>query len=324
MHVFFKSIKTFQTKAAAMVLSFELTESIYDAMSTATITKPATLPTEGDIVVFENGFIGVLDSYSVENDALTLNILQPESIFARNMFFVAQTFTYAEDYLVSLITQNFTNQGDTFYRTPYLNATAVTHTRSNILPDVDDRNIFNVRDYAAKLRRIKNIRLIWTYSTSALNVGVSVVVPTQRNIDMSYPLFLSEEEVFSSVSVGKITVFCEETQEKTDWYMHSDGTIDNNPTGTRVDGEWTVLTVNAADQVETSVIDEFAKNEYAHNITFSCPARYPIEFLDKVLVSKNNKLYKSYVSAVTLRSDSEEKRITCGELQTEFPYLGGN
>ena len=324
MHVFFKSFKTFQTVSTSMALSYELTESIYDAMSLAVITKPSTLPNEGDIVIFENGFIGILDSFSIKNNALTLNILQPESIFSRSMFFKNEPFAYVEDYLASMISQNYTNQADVFYRMPYLNATAVTHTSANILPDIDDRNVFDIRNYAAKLRRAKNIRLLWTYSTNALNVGISVVVPTLRNIDMSYPLFLVEEEVFSSSAVGKITTFCEETQAYADWYIHEDGTINNDSTGTRVSGDWTVLAVNAADQIEASVVDEFAKTEYAHSVTFSCTTDYPIEFLDRVVISKNNRLYKSYVSAVTLASGSEHKRITCGELQTEFPYIGGN
>ncbi len=324
MHVFFKSIKTFQTTTAAMVLSYELTESIYDEMSTAVITIPPALPNEGDIVVFESGFLGVLNSYNIDNEAVLLNIAQIDSIFSREMFFAPQTFSFVEDYLASLISQNYTNQADAYYRRPYLQATAVTHTRVNILPDVDSRNIFNIRDYAAKLRRIKNIRMLWSYSASALNIGISVVVPALRILDMSYPLFLSKEEAFSSFSVGRITSFCEETQEYADWYMHEDGSIDNNSAGTRVDGEWVLLTIRAADQVEASVADEFAKNEYSHKITFSCPIDYPIDFLDKVLISKNNKIYKSYVTSVSLTSDSEEKRITCGELQTEYPYLGGN
>ena len=321
MQAFIKSIKTFETTSHNLVLDYEVKYSIYDTVSNITIATPSKLPKEGDILYMENGFMGVISTVSPEYGATTLGCNQIVSLFARNMFYEDTARTYLEDYLADMISENYINCTDSFYAMPYLNVVAETHTASQMGPDLED-NIYSVKSYAAKMRRLYNIFLEWSLTRTSLNLNIARKVKNNINVDFSNPGFKLLSQDFSSSSVSKITSYCEETEEYKVWVLLDDGEIVNSsPSSGRVDGEWMPLRVQKASDVEDAVKDEFMKNEYSHNIEFQAPKSAGFGLYDKLNIKLDNKLFKSYVSGIAEKMGSNIVDIQCGELQMQYPYL---
>lgn len=272
MQAFVKDYKTFETTSINLVLDYELKYSIYDTVSSITIPTPANLPQVGDIIYLDgNGFFGVIKNVSPDYGKTELDVNQIMTLLGRNMFYQTSTFTYLEDYLVELINDNYTNCSDSFYALPYLTATAVTHTSSQMLPDLEN-NIYSVKSYASKMRRLYNIFCTWSISRTQLTLTVAQQIKTVKNVDFSNPNYVLTEQDFSTKSVSKITTFCEENSQTQTWILLNDGSIVNTPqTADRVNGEWVPLVVQTAAEVSDAVKDEFAKNEYSHKIEFQTP-----------------------------------------------------
>lgn len=321
MEAFIKDRRTFTTESHDLVLDYEIKRSIYDTVSSVTIKTPSILPKEGDIVYLETGFIGTISTVSVDHGRTELGINQIGALFSRNMFYTDASFTYLEDRIAELITDNFIQCSDTFYAMPYLNVRAVTHTASQMRPDLEN-NIYAVKSYAAKARRVHNIFLEWDISRTKLSVDVVRRVKTVKNVDFSNPDYILTAQDFSVKTVSKITTYCEENGQYKQWVLLKDGSIVNTePATNRVAGEWATLVVPKAEDISEAVKDEFVKNEYSHKIEFQVSKEKGFELYDRLLIGLDNKVFSSYVSGVTERKGSNMVDVQCGELQMEFPYL---
>lgn len=321
MRAFIKDRKTFETKSHNLVLDYELKYSIYDTVSSVTIETPAALPGEGDIIYMENGFFGVVKTVSPNFGQTVLDVSQIISLLSRNMFYTPAPFTYLEDHLAQLVQENFTQCPDAFYALPYLAAQAITHTVAQMNPDTEE-NIFSVKSYAAKMRRLYNIFCEWEISRDALTLQIVRRVKETKNIDFSNPLYVVASQDFSQQTVSKITSYCEENGQTQTWTLLADGSITNSaPPENRVTGEWVPLVVAKAEDVEDSVRDEFAKNEYSHKIEFQAPKNRGFSLYDPLKIKLDNRIFTSYVSGVTERKSSDIVVVACGELQMQYPYL---
>lgn len=321
MRAFIKNYKTFITTSHNLVLDYELKHSIYDTVSSVTIETPPVLPQEGDIIYLENGFFGVIKTVSPDRGQTVLDMNQIITLFSRNMFYAPAPFTYLEDRLAQLINENFVNCPDTFYAMPYLNVTALTHTASQMMPDLEN-NIYAVKSYAAKMRRLYNIFCEWSINRETLTLNVVKRVKTVKNIDFSNPNYILTAQDFSVKTVSKVTSYCEENGQTQTWVLLDDGSIVNStPTAGRVNGDWIPIVVEKAANVTDSVRDEFAKNEYSHKIEFQAPAESGFRLYDRLQVKLDNKIFNSYVSGVTERKGSNIVDIQCGELQMQYPFL---
>lgn len=321
MRAFIKDRTTFATKSHNLVLDYALKYSIYDTVSCVTIQTPATLPGEGDILYMENGFFGIIQAISTEEGKTQLDVNQIISLLERNMFYTPAPFTYLEDYLAQLVQENFTQCPDVFYALPYLTAQAVTHTAAQMNPDTEN-NIFSVKSYAAKMRRLYNIFCEWGISRDTLTLQIARRVKVTKNIDFSNPLYVVTSQDFSQKTVSKITSYCEENGEMKTWVLMEDGSItDTTPAAGRIRGEWVPLTVAKAEDVEDSVRDEFAKNEFSHKIEFQAPKSRGFSLYDPLKIKLDNRIFSSYVSGVTEEQHSDIVTVQCGELQMQYPYL---
>lgn len=321
MRAFIKDRKTFETKSHNLVLDYELKYSIYDTVSSVTIETPVTLPGEGDIIYMENGFFGVVKTVSPDFGQTVLDVNQIISLLSRDMFYTPAPFTYLEDYLAQLVQENFTQCSDAFYALPYLTAQAITHTAAQMNPDTEE-NIFSVKSYAAKMRRLYNIFCEWGISRDALTLQIVRRVKETKNVDFSNPLYVVASQDFSQQTVSKITSYCEGNGQTQTWTLLADGSITNStPSANRVNGEWVPLVVAKAEDVEDSVRDEFAKNEYSHKIEFQAPKNRGFSLYDPLKIKLDNRIFTSYVSGVTERKSSDIVVVACGELQMQYPYL---
>lgn len=317
---FIKDKKTFTTKAMETAVDYEIKESIYDTVSKVTIPTPKALPEEGDFLMFDgNPFVGIIKEVEIDGGETEISVEQAVKLFSREMFYTSASYTYLEDYLESLIDTNYTNCTDEVYEVPFLSVTAASHTSGNCKPDLED-NMYDIKSYISKLRRLQDIVCEWSFNRTTLSLEIYKKTFPVYNIDLSNPRYKMEEQTFSKETLGKLTVYCEETSAYSTWYLKTDGSVTQTySTADRVEGEWRTLTVSEAADIQDDVKDEFAKNYYSHKVTFSTDRTFNL--YDRLKLRIDGKIFNSYVSGLISKKGSKMHTVECGELQTQYPFL---
>lgn len=321
MIVFIKDKTSYITKTMVSAVDYEIHESIYDTVSSVTIPTPKVLPQEGDFLMFDGmPFVGIVTEVDIDGGKTELSVEQAVKLFSRDMFYSATAYTYMEDYLKDLIDDNYTNCTDDLYEVPFLVVNALSHTSGSCKPDLED-NIFNIKSYTSKLRRLQDIVCDWDFNRTQLILNITKKAFTVHNIDMSNPRYIVTEQTISNQVIGKITVFCEETSAYSTWYLKTDGTITNTKPADadRVQGEWTTLIVHESADIQDDVRDEFAQNYYSHKISFLTDSKF--ELYDRLNLRIDGMIFNSYVSGIIHNKGSKYIEVECGELQTSYPFL---
>lgn len=88
----------------------------------------------------------------------------------------------------------------------------------------------------------------------------------------------------------------------------------------RIQGKWITLQVEKQADLEQRVADLFAQNTYSHSIVFSAKKGL-FQLYDRLLIRIDNKLFKSYISTIETKNNSDYADYTCGELQVQYPFL---
>lgn len=347
MIVFIKDKKTFTTKVMATAVDYEIHESIYDTVSRITIPTPKALPSEGDFVMFDGmPFIGIVTEVDIDGGETEISAEQVIKLFSRDMFYTASPYTYLEDHLKSIIDTDYTNCTDAEYKLPFLVVSALSQTTGTIVPDFEETatgngtpasvsgttltldqigvvaggSIYNVKSYLNKLRRLKDIVCIWSFTNTALNLDLYKKTFPVYNIDLSNPRYKINEQTFANQTVGKITAYCEDNGNYYTRYLKTDGTITSTYSTTgRVDGEWRPIIVSEYSELDNSVKDEFAQNYYSHKISFQTEADFNL--YDRLNLRIGGKIFTSYVSGIIQTKGSKVRTVECGELQTQYPFL---
>lgn len=321
MIVFIKDKNSFITKTMVSAVDYEVHESIYDTVSTITIPTQKSPINEGDFLMFDGmPFVGIVTEVDIDGGRTEISVEQAVKLFARDMFYSATSYTYLEDYLESLINTNYTNCTDDLYEVPFLVVNVLSHTNVNCKPDLED-NVYNIKSYISKLRRLQDIVCEWDFNRTQLILNIYKKSFSLHNIDMSNPRYIITEQTISNQVVGKITVFCEENSAYSTWYLKTDGTVTNTKPADadRVDGDWTTLTVGETADIQDDVRDEFAQNYYSHKISFLTDSHFNL--YDRLKLRIDGMIFNSYVSGIIHTKGSKYIEVECGELQTQYPFL---
>lgn len=320
MIVYIKDKKDFRTKVLCTAVDYEIHESIYDTVSTITIPTPKEIPTEGDFVMFDGmPFVGLITEVSIDGGQTDLSVEQAVKLFNREMFYTTSSYTYLENHLKDLIDTNYTNCTDEIYEVPFLNVNALTQTNRNCKPDLDD-GVFTIKSYISKLRRLQDIVCDWSFDRTTLTMDIYKKTFATHNIDLSNPRYKITEQTLSNLTIGKLTVFCEDNGNYYTRYLKTDGTITPTYSTTdRVDGEWQTLTIREYADLDDEVADTFAQNYYSHKVTFQTDKDFGL--YDRLNLRIDGKIFNSYVSGLIYRKGSNIHTVECGELQTQYPFL---
>ena len=321
MIVFIKDKNSFITTTMVSAVDYEVHESIYDTVSTITIPTQKSPINEGDFLMFDGmPFVGIVTEVDIDGGKTEISVEQAIKLFSRDMFYSATSYTYMEDYLKDLIDDNYTNCTDDLYEVPFLVVNALSHTSGSCKPDLDD-NIFNIKSYTSKLRRLQDIVCEWDFNRTQLILNIYKKSFGIHNIDMSNPRYIITEQTISNQVVGKITVFCEENSAYSNWYLKTDGTVTSTQPSDadRVQGDWATLVVNNVADITDDVRDEFAQNYYSHKISFLTDSHF--EIYDRLKLRMDGKIFNSYVSGIIHKKGSKHIEVECGELQTQYPFL---
>lgn len=317
MWFYFKDSKTFKTKCAAVSADYSIVEgSIYDDLSTITVEYNEDI-SDNDIIFNNNGYIGIVQDSEKQENLLQLNCASIINIFNRDVIYDNTKPTAGvEEYLKNELLSNFVNLTDKKFALSYLNISADSKTLKTAIPDVDN-GICNFKSYIGKIRRLYNIFVEFKVKHASLDVNIIKRDENTKQVVLNNTAVTIEEETFSRTNVAKITSYVKDTGARKDWYLLTDGSITNDRTAVnRVDGEWIILQVSNADEIEDEVRNKFRENSFSHKIVFSVKnseARF--NFYDDLKIELNKKIYKSYIATKTVNSNGLTQ-YQCGELRT--------
>lgn len=324
MYCIVKDGKTFRAPdgAACSVVDYSLVmDSIYDEVSDLRVTRTEVPPKEGDFIYLENGYQGIVQEAEPEEGTISLKCRQMPALFEREMYYAEPQGATLEQRLKDMIDKNFTNQEDVLYRLPYLEVNALTATAGDTRPDIDDKGLYSIGAYIAKLTRLHDIFVTFTFEREKLRVDIARKVVPMKQIDFSDAGLRVTEQAFSRETTAKITARAEDTGAQKDWYLLADGTVTDVYTATgRTEGQWKALDVREEQDMADAVKDEFRSNTYSHKISFAAaPEKARFSFYDRVRISLGGKLFESYIAAVKVSKGTGQIEYECGELRTTYP-----
>jgi hypothetical protein len=260
MDCFIKKRSDFKNSHRLTVLDCDyVLDSVYDDASTFSVLTEIT-GIEGDFLYFD-GWLGVVDKCAPEKGQTTITCKNILNAFSRSL--VSATGTYIEAFIKDTLEAEYKNLTDALYDMPYLTVTTTSST-AFISPDLDDNNLWNLKSYIAKVRRLKSVFCTFGISGNTLTVEIGVKSIPTRKVDFNDRSNRLESESYSKSSVAKVTAITDTTT--THYYLHSDGTY-NTTDSDRVNGEWVILPTTAEKEAE-AVAETFAKSAYSHLITF--------------------------------------------------------
>lgn len=297
-------------------------DSIYDETSEICMSGAANAPQAGDFIYLENGYQGIVEEAEGGQGKINLKCRPMSALFERELYYSKPSGNTLEEQLKNMIDVNYTSQSDEMYRLPYLEVRALTATAGDTRPDIDDKDVYTISAYMAKLARLHNIFVNYVFGRDKLTIEIARKAPPLRKIDFSDPGLTVTEQAFSCEQTGKITSRAEDTGRIQEWYLLTDGSITNaaNTPG-RVGGEWRLLSVREEQDVADAVADEFRSGSYSHKIVFTAaPERARFSFYDRVEISLDGKLFSSYIAAVRIKKNSRLTEYECGELRTTYPF----
>ena len=306
---------TFKLKHHATALSYDMTvQSIYDEVSEFTVKGTGSSAKAGDFF-FAGKFFGVVKEVDKDRETLSVTCSDIDTLFSRDIPDAPGTAGGSvEGYIKSLIDRYYVNQPDAVYATPYLTVAASTSTAGSALPDVED-GVWNVKSYLSKVRRLYNIHTSYSVVNGKLVMRIFHRDRQTRKVFLSLSDFEVLEESFAHDAVGKVTTIAEDTGEKKDWYLLTDGTVTNAYTDkNRVDGTWEVLKVSGAAKAEEEARNKFRENSGSHLIEFASGRDYA--FYDNLIVrTKEGRVLNSYISAVRKSSERTKTIYKSGDLR---------
>ena len=260
---------------------------------------------EDDFFIYE-GNIWIIKTLAPDNGKTVITLNDISYLFSRDLYWSGTAETTIEGLISDTIDTGWTNLSDTMYQTPWLTVTTTT-TTSLIQPDIEN-DLWNLKAYIAKVRRMKNVFLFYSVSGDYLNITVSQITPPLRKIDFAGSDSQLISELYQKTSVAKITV-----NGTTDYYLFTDGTFSTNPSaGTRVDGSWTMLQVRVGDDEQEEVANTFSKNSDSHIVEFW--TEQPCELYDSVQIRSNGRVTNGFLSYVSISSEDNRRRCRTGDL----------
>ena len=315
MIAYIRDRRTFKLKHHATALNYDMTlQSIYDEVSDFTIKGTESSAQAGDFF-FAGGFYGIVKEVDKDRETLHITCNDIDTLFSRdipdNPGVIGGSI---EQYIKAQIDRYYVNLPDAVYAAPYLKVVAQTSTAGNVLPDVEE-GVWNIKSYLSKVRRLHNIHTSYSVVDGKLVMRIFHRDRRKHKVFLKLSDFEVLEESFAHDAIGKITTIAEDTGEKRDWYLLTDGTITNTNTGeNRVDGTWEVMKVGEAAEAAQEVKNKFAENSDSHLIEFSCNREYGF-YDDLTIRTKGGRVLTSYISAIRKTADQDKTVYKSGELR---------
>lgn len=331
---YFISKKDFSISNIVAINSYSVEHDIDCGGKTKIIIAESPKASNKDFVVLKDGkdvkFVGIIENPdNVQGENMhTIPCLEIEQIFDRKIFLSDADLlktTGIEDFIAKTIETYFSNSGDSFVDMPYITCKALTHTKVNSKPPVDD-GVYNFKTYIGNIKQQYGIFLDFEFTKTNLNITIHKKEQSAMQIDttitdVDYCKETYEVEALSKLNVKWLNTL---TQEETlrYFYLHTDRTI-SEVDERRVDGNVSSLyiAVETEEEMIETVTDEFRSNSYSHLIEadiFANSKIYPAQDLyvgRKVKIKTIAGIKESIITGRTISDESDVISIKFGNLK---------
>lgn len=328
MWTFVKSFSTYRTTKKAPVISSTLIIDSLDAeASSAVVAGTEITPLDVGNWLIIDGLVYRISAVKPQTDRAQLTLVAPVDVFSRPLEYFEQSVGQTiGNYIAEQLEEHWIQCEDPAYAIPYLSVSG-SDTSVFSAPELDSAGCYRLDEYARLMRRTYGTTLRFRDGGAALLCEISSPPETRRQISFDDGKSQLQTLDYSASGTAKLTVICDvDTGEKDDggnaityrqrstWYLAEDGSASDSVPPRRATGEWTTITVSKPEDVETKVLETFAKNKTNHKLEFWSSMDLPVRCICTFFVYG-----VPITSDITLkRKSSSDNRYfyRCGELAT--------
>lgn len=326
MECFVKSFQTYRTIKKATVISDALVLDSLDA-DTTTVTVVGTVigrSNTGDWLVID-GLIYRISGVKPQADRTLLTLVSPLDAFSRPLELQDQPAGQTVGgFLMAALNEYWVGCDDPVYAMPYLVVSNLDTTPFTV-PELDNTGCFNLPDYCRLMRKSYRVTVKFVDLGSTLVCTIRKVPTTSRQVIFGDGRSQLQSVDYSSSGTAKLTVLCDvDTGEKDGngdaildrqrsiWYLSESGAASQTIPARRAPGEWNTISVKNPEEVESKVIETFAKNKANHKLEFWSTLELSVH--DECTFLVYGELLHSYISYKRKSSGDGRYYYKSGEL----------
>lgn len=328
MDAFVKSFAAYRTIKKATALSSALTLDSLDA-ETSTVTVKGTeigRSNTGDWLIID-GSVFSIKNVKPQGDRTLLTLVSPLEVFSRALEFATQGAGQSiGGFVLQQMTANWIQCPDPVYRMDYLRVTNSDATPF-APPELDNSGCFSLAEYCRLMRKSYRVAVRFSDAGSGLLCSITRQPEAQHQVIFTDGRSQLQSVDYSSSGTAKLTVLHDvDTGEKdengeaiiqrnrSEWYLSESGEASQTPPSRRASGKWDTITVSGNADVETKVVETFAKNKANHKLEFW--SELDLSVHDDCTFEVYGELLNSYISYKRKSSTDRRYYYKSGELAT--------
>lgn len=328
MEVYVKSFATYRTIKKATTVSFSL---VLDSLENdaSTITVRGTNIDRSDIGSWLvcGGQVFRISNVKPDNSQTQLTLESPLEAFQRPLELEEQPLDQTiGGFIASQLHKHWATCDDPAYVVPYL-AVSNSDTTLFVSPDLDNSGSYTLPDYARLMRKAYRVTMLFSDGGDKLNCAVQTAPAATRQISFEDGHSQLENVTYSVSGLAKITALHDVdtgekdsdgnkiyARERTNWYLAENGEISQLIPARRASGEWGHVYLKGSGDVQTKVVEAFAKNKTDHKLEFWSDKDLPVQTNCSFLVY--GQLLHSHISYKRKSSTDDRYFYKSGELAT--------
>lgn len=328
MDAFVKSFATYRTIAKAYVLSTSLTvDSLERETSTVTVKGTDIGHSNTGNWLIVDGSIYQITAVKPQIDRTLLTLGSPLDAFSRPIELEEQHDGQSiGGFIADQLQAHWVECSDLAYAITYLDVSNYD-TSKYTPPELDTKGCFELPDYCRLMRKSFRVAVRFEDAGDRLRCSIIKAPPVKRQISFDDGHSQIQSVDYSAAGVAKITALQDvDTGEvdadgnaiterhRTTWYLAEDGSVSQSIPARRAQGSWTTISVGNDDDVETKVVEEFAKSKSSHKLEFWSDRDLAVH--DDCTFLVYGELLQSYISYKRKASTDKRFYYKSGELAT--------
>lgn len=328
MWAYVKSFATYRTIKMAAVISSALTvDSLSAENSTVTVVGTEIGQSDAGNWLVIDGGVYAISIVKPQTDRTLLTLTSPIEAFARPLEYAAPNVGQSiGGFVAQQLREHWTECPDPAYALPYLSVSSLD-TSVFAAPELDKDGCYKLSEYIRLMRRSYRVTVRFTDAGTGLACTISTPPDQRHNVSFEDGRSQLQNLDYSASGTAKLTVLCDvdtgETdadgepilfRQRTTWYLAEDGSISQEVPARRASGTWETISVSKPEDVETKVIETFAKNKTNHKLEFW--STLDLNVNDTCLFFAYGDTLRSYISYKRKSSEDARYYYKSGELAT--------
>lgn len=292
---------------------------------------------KGDIIYLKkndaNHFIGIVESQekNSNDDLYTITCKYILSLFDVQVFKENDEIistTGIEDFLKTMIVNEFINNSDSFVNRNYLTVEALTHNKKTIQIEnivTVNNDVYNFLTFINNCIKNYDLKFDFILTNEKLKIVIGTKTDESIMIDATTTDIIDYTEVYALSYTAKVEVLIKENNTKYYRYLLNDRTTTTNQNDVkRVFGKVQKTVVEKTEDAEQTALDIFKGNSYEHNITFTIRKDSKLMNVKNIKIgqpilikTKNNILQDTYISKI-VDNNSNYITLTCGNIRINY------